>query len=77
MAHTTYVTNSSDKKKGTAFVLCLFGGFLGLHQFYVGNYGQGILYMCTLGKLFVGWWKDLGSILNGTFTDNVGNPLRH
>jgi hypothetical protein len=30
----SYVTNTSDKNKKTAFFLCLFGGFLGLHRFY-------------------------------------------
>ena len=77
MAHTTYVTNSSDKKKGTALALCIFGGMFGLHQFYVGNHGKGILYMCTGGLFMFGWLCDIGSIANGTFRDNVGNPLRH
>ena len=29
------------------------------------------------GMIFFGWIGDLLKILNRTFTDNVGNPLRH
>ena len=43
MANTNYVTNSSDKSRGTALVLCIIGGMFGLHQFYVGRIGKGIL----------------------------------
>ncbi len=77
MAHTNYVTNSSDKKRRTALVLCLFGGMIGLHQFYVGRIGKGMLYLCTMGLFMFGWFRDLLKIINRTFTDNMGNPLRH
>ena len=77
MEHTTYVTNSSDKKRKTALLLCLAGGMLGLHQFYVGRIGKGILYACTCGLFGFGWLGDLIRIINRTFTDNVGNPIRH
>ena len=72
-----YVTNASDKSRGTALVLCIIGGWLGLHQFYVGRIGKGILYAFTVGLFFFGWIGDLLKIINRTFTDNVGNPLRH
>jgi restriction system protein len=71
-----YVTSTSDKRKRTAFFLCLFGGLLGLHQFYVGKIGKGILYMFTLGLFLFGYFIDLFKILNGSFRDNVGQPLR-
>lgn len=71
-----YVTVTSDKKKWTAFVLCLIGGPFGFHLFYVGRYGKGLLYLCTMGLLMFGWWHDLGLILKGKFQDNVGNYLR-
>ena len=77
MAHTTYVTHSSDKKRGVALALCLIGGIFGLHQFYVGRIGKGILYACTAGLFFIGWLGDLVKIINRSFTDNVGNPIRH
>lgn len=77
MANTSYVTNSSDKSRGTALVLCVFGGMFGLHQFYVGRIGKGILYAFTAGMFLLGWFGDIVKILNRSFTDNVGNPLRH
>jgi TM2 domain-containing membrane protein YozV len=33
------------KNKGTAAILALFLGGLGIHQFYLGNSGRGILYL--------------------------------
>ena len=77
MSNTNYVTNASDKSRGTALGLCIIGGWLGLHQFYVGKIGKGILYACTMGLFCLGWIGDIVKILNRSFTDNVGNPLRH
>ncbi len=71
-----YVTSTSDKKKKIALLLCIFGGFFGLHQFYVGNIKKGILYFFTCGFFAIGWFMDIVSILLGTFKDNVGVPLR-
>lgn len=71
-----YVTNTSDKKKMTALLLCIFGGFLGLHRFYVGKIGTGILYIFTAGICGIGWLIDIIMIATGAFRDNVGNPLR-
>lgn len=71
-----YVTGTSDKKKWVAFFLCLFLGFLGIHRFYVGKIGTGLLYMFTGGLFFIGAFVDLIKILLGTFRDNVGAPLR-
>ena len=72
-----YVTVASDKKKSTAFLLCLFFGWVGAHYFYVGKFGRGFLYMFTAGLFIVGWVVDLFKIANGTFRDNVGAPLRN
>lgn len=71
-----YVTQTSDKKKWTAFFLCLFGGFFGLHYFYVGRTWKGLLYCFTMGLFLIGWFHDLRIILHGKFRDNVGVPLR-
>ncbi|MBO7663327.1 MAG: TM2 domain-containing protein [Clostridia bacterium] len=77
MSNTHYVTGSSDKSRGTALALCVIGGMFGLHQFYVGRIGKGVLYACTMGLFGFGWIGDILKILNRSFTDNVGNPLRH
>jgi len=71
-----YITQTSDKKKGTALLLCLFFGWLGFHQFYVGRIGKGLVYVCTFGFLLIGVIIDFFSILMGSFRDNVGAPLR-
>lgn len=73
---TNYVTQTSDKSKRTALLLCIFGGFFGLHQFYVGKIGKGLLYFFTFGLVGFGWIADIIKIASGSFLDNAGAPLR-
>lgn len=49
-----YVTITSNKKKKTAFKICLFGGIFGLHYFYVDRRFRGYLAMCTLNFFLYG-----------------------
>lgn len=49
----------------TAFNLCLFGGYLGLHRFYMGHNGIGALQMATLGGAGIWWIIDLVKIVRG------------
>lgn len=72
----TYVANTSDKSKKTALLLCIFLGYFGVHQFYVGKIGKGLLYLFTGGLFGIGWIVDIIKILMGSFRDNVGAPLR-
>lgn len=71
-----YTTVTSDKSKKTALILCILGGFFGLHQYYVGKISTGLLYTCTGGLFLVGWALDLIKIATGSFKDNAGAPLR-
>lgn len=71
-----YVSTTSDKKKWVAFWLCLLLGGLGIHRFYVGKIGTGIIYLLTGGLCGIGWIVDLIKILMGSFRDNTGAPLR-
>ena len=64
------------KSRWVAFFLCLFLGVFGVHRFYVGKGGTGILYLLTLGFLGIGWLFDLFMILIGSFRDKNGNWLR-
>lgn len=47
------------KSKGVAYLLWLFLGLFGVHCFYLGKVGKGILYLCTAGVFGVGWLIDL------------------
>ncbi len=66
----------SDRKILIAFVLCFFFGGLGLHRFYVGKIGTGILWLLTGGMFGIGWLVDVIMIVLGSFRDSDGLPLR-
>ena len=62
--------------KTTTLILCLMFGLLGVHRFYVGKKGTGILWLFSAGGFIIGWIIDVLAILNGSFTDSVGRPLQ-
>lgn len=66
----------SSKSKGVAIVLCIFLGLLGVHRFYVGKVGTGIIWLFTSGCFVVGWIYDLVMICNNNFTDSEGAVIR-
>lgn len=66
----------SAKSKGTTAVLCFFLGALGIHRFYVGKIGTGILWMLTLGLGGLGVLVDFIMILCGSFTDKNGAQIK-
>jgi len=66
----------SSKNQLVALILCFFFGLLGVHYFYVGRIGMGILYLFTGGLIGIGWIVDIIRIVTGTFTDNYGFSLR-
>lgn len=63
------------KKRLPAFLLCLILGGLGIHRFYVGKIGTGILWLVTGGILGIGWLVDLIMIIVGTFKDKQGKKV--
>lgn len=73
------VNNSGDgaspKSRLVALLLCFFLGALGVHRFYVGKIGTGILYIFTGGLFGIGLLVDLILIICGTFKDDNGKPL--
>ena len=60
----------------TTFLLCLFLGGLGVHRYYVGKIGTGILYTLTAGLFGIGYLVDFIKILCGKFTDKDGNLIQ-
>lgn len=67
----------SEKSRTVALLLCFFVGIFGIHQFYVGKVGKGILYLFTAGLFGFGAIIDFIKILIGTFRDNYGLPLKN
>jgi len=65
----------SKKLRIIAFLLCTFFGGLGVHRFYVGKIGTGILMLITLGGFGLWTLIDWIMILAGAFTDKQGKVL--
>lgn len=71
-----YVSNqanvSSVKSRLVALLLCFFVGALGIHRFYVGKVGTGILWLLTAGCFGIGVLVDFIMIACGSFRDCYG-----
>lgn len=65
----------SEKRNLPVFLLCFFLGMFGVHRFYVGKVGTGILQLLTLGGVGIWVTIDLIVILCGGFTDKEGNRI--
>jgi TM2 domain-containing membrane protein YozV len=69
-------TGTAQKSWIAALLLCFFLGFLGVHRFYVGKIGTGILQIVTIGGFFGIWvLVDFIMIAIGKFSDKQGQPL--
>lgn len=66
----------SPKNKMVTLLLCFFFGVWGVHRFYVGKIGMGILYFFTAGLFGIGWIIDLILILTGSFEDGSGLAIK-
>ncbi|HOM76235.1 MAG TPA: TM2 domain-containing protein [Anaerohalosphaeraceae bacterium] len=71
------MANGVSEKRGIACLLfLLLLGPLGIHRFYVGKAGTGVLFLLTCGGLGLWWLIDLILLVAGSFTDADGNTVK-
>lgn len=75
MKQGTKYMNKSEKSRLVALLLVIFVGFLGIHRFYVGKIGTGVLWLLTGGLFGIGAFIDLIMIIIGNFADKEGKKL--
>jgi TM2 domain-containing membrane protein YozV len=68
----------AKSKKGfvPTILLCFFLGTLGVHRFYVGKIGTGIVMLITLGGFGVWTLIDFIMIVLSKFQDKKGNYIQ-
>ncbi|GIU53880.1 MULTISPECIES: TM2 domain-containing protein [Shewanella] len=66
----------SEKGFVPTLLLCFFLGSLGVHRFYTGKIGTGILMLLTLGGLGIWTLIDFIMIAVGSFKDSEGNAIK-
>ena len=66
----------SEKGFVATLLLCILLGGLGIHRFYVGKIGTGILMLLTLGGLGIWVLVDLIMIAVGSFKDKKGLQIK-
>ena len=67
----------SEKNWLTTLLLCIFLGSLGVHRFYAGKIGTGILMLITCGGCGIWTLIDLVMIIMGSFTDKDGKDIKN
>jgi TM2 domain-containing membrane protein YozV len=65
----------SERSRLAAVLLCWFLGFLGIHRFYVGKVGTGVLMILTLGGVGIWALVDLVMLIIGEFRDVEGKRV--
>ena len=66
---------ATEKRILPAGLLCFLFGVFGVHRFYVGKIGTGLLQLVTLGGLGIWMLIDLIMIITGSFRDKEGNRI--
>jgi TM2 domain-containing membrane protein YozV len=67
---------SSKQRWSTTLVLCIFLGMFGVHRFYTGYKGIGIIQLFTGGGGIVWWLSDLLAIYKGEFKNKEGIVIK-
>ena len=68
--------DDSDRNFVVTILLCALVGVLGIHRFYVGKIGTGILMLLTGGGASIWWIIDLIMLATGNFRDKQGMYVR-
>jgi TM2 domain-containing membrane protein YozV len=68
--------NKSEKSWIATLLLCFFLGCLGVHRFYAGKIGTGVLQLLTWGGFGIWVFIDFIMIIVGSFTDSEGKPIK-
>jgi hypothetical protein len=66
----------SRRSRGVALGLSVFGGFFGLHRFYVDKPRTAVAMILTMGGLGIWWLYDVVLLAAGEFRDSQDLPLR-
>ena len=66
----------SEKNIVVALLLSFFLGYFGIHRFYTGKIGTGVLMIFTFGGLGIWYLIDLVLIAVGEFSDKEGKKLK-
>ena len=68
--------NKSEKSWIATLLLCFFLGGLGVHRFYAGKIGTGVLQLLTCGGFGIWVLIDFILIIVGSFTDSEGKAIK-
>jgi TM2 domain-containing membrane protein YozV len=68
-------TEFSPRSRLVALLFCVLLGWIGVHRFYVGKIGTGILMVVTIGGLGIWTLIDLILIAVGSFRDKEGRRV--
>ena len=72
----TQVGPVSEKEWLITLLLAIFLGGLGIHRFYTGHTGIGVVQLLTLGGCGIWTLIDIIMIATGSFKDSAGLPLK-
>jgi hypothetical protein len=75
VSYDAYGQPVSPSSRLAATLLCFFLGVFGVHRFYVGKIGTGLLQLFTFGGLGIWALIDLIMVIVGAFRDKQGRLL--